>query len=126
MKLRLALGSVVAFLFASAVAAQPADDGEWRTAGKDPGLNRFSGLAQIHTGNAAQLKLAFHFPTNLDRGHEAAPIVAENTMIVVGPFPNLVYAFDVSKAPFTQKWAFDPKPDSSSQGVACCDVVNRG
>ncbi|MBL0423806.1 methanol/ethanol family PQQ-dependent dehydrogenase [Ramlibacter alkalitolerans] len=126
MKLRLALSFLGALLFASAVAAQPADDGEWRTAGKDPGLNRFSGLAQIHTGNAAQLKLAFHFPTNLDRGHEAAPIVADNTMIVVGPFPNLVYAFDVSKAPFTQKWAFDPKPDSSSQGVACCDVVNRG
>ena len=24
------------------------------------------------------------------------------------------------------KWKFDPKPQASSQGVACCDVVNRG
>ncbi len=24
------------------------------------------------------------------------------------------------------KWKFDPKPSASAQGVACCDVVNRG
>jgi glucose dehydrogenase len=24
------------------------------------------------------------------------------------------------------KWKFEPKPEASSQGVACCDVVNRG
>jgi len=120
------LWAFAAVLLAPAAAAQAPDDGEWRSAGKDPGLNRFSGLAQVTTANAAQLKLAFHFPTNLDRGHEAAPIVADNTMIVVGPFPNIVYAFDVSKFPFTPKWTFDPKPDASAQGVACCDTVNRG
>jgi PQQ-dependent dehydrogenase (methanol/ethanol family) len=126
MKLRRTLGPFAAVLLATSVFAQTAADGEWRVAGNDPGLNRFSGLAQITAANAAQLKAVFHFPTNLERGHEAAPIVAENTMIVVGPFPNHVYAFDVSKTPFTLKWFFDPKPDPSSQGVACCDTVNRG
>ena len=24
------------------------------------------------------------------------------------------------------KWKFEPSPSASSQGVACCDVVNRG
>ena len=24
------------------------------------------------------------------------------------------------------KWKFEPKPESFAQGVACCDVVNRG
>ena len=24
------------------------------------------------------------------------------------------------------KWTFQPNPDGASQGVACCDVVNRG
>ena len=24
------------------------------------------------------------------------------------------------------KWKFEPKPEPASQGVACCDVVNRG
>ncbi len=119
---------IAAVLFTAAVVAQapPADDGEWRTAGKDPGLTRFSALAQIDTGNASQLKLVLHFPTGLDRGHEAAPIIADDTMFVVGPFPNLVWAFDLARPGFPLKWVFDPKPQASAQGVACCDTVNRG
>jgi lanthanide-dependent methanol dehydrogenase len=126
MKLRRTFRVLAGWLFAAAAFAQPADDGEWRTAGKDPGLNRFSNLTQITAANASQLKLAVHFPTGLERGHEAAPIVAENTMFVVGPFPNLVFAFDLTKPGFPLKWVFDPKPEKSAQGVACCDTVNRG
>lgn len=120
--------ALLAVLFSAPVWPQqpPADDGEWRTAGKDPALTRFSGLAQVNTGNVAQLKLALHFPTGLNAGHEAAPIIAENTMFVVGPFPNLVWAFDLAKPGFPLKWVFDPKPQASAQGVACCDTVNRG
>lgn len=117
---------MLAVLSVTAWAQQPADDGEWRTAGKDPALTRFSRLAQITTANAAQLKLALHYPTGLDRGHEAAPIIAENTMFVVGPYPNPVFAFDLAKPGFPLKWKVDPKPDAASQGVACCDTVNRG
>lgn len=126
MELRTLWAIAAVLLSASAWAQQPVDDGEWRTAGKDPGLTRFSALAQINTSNAAQLKLALHFPTGHDRGHEAAPIVAENTMFVVGPFPNIVWAFDLAKPGFPLKWTFDPKPQASAQGVACCDTVNRG
>jgi PQQ-dependent dehydrogenase (methanol/ethanol family) len=120
--------AVVAVVLLSSVAGaqRPAEPGEWRTTGGDPALTRFSNLAQIHTGNAAQLKLALHFPTGLNPGHEAAPIVADNTMFVVGPFPNLVFAFDLAKPGFPLKWVFDPKPQASAQGVACCDTVNRG
>jgi PQQ-dependent dehydrogenase (methanol/ethanol family) len=121
------VAAILAAVLAIGVAsAQEADDGEWRTAGKDPALTRFSRLAQITAANAAQLKLAFHFPTGLDRGHEAAPIVAENTLYVVGPFPNPVFAFDLARPGFPLKWKFDPRPDASAQGVACCDTVNRG
>jgi lanthanide-dependent methanol dehydrogenase len=124
---KLVVGFVAILLAAAPVRAQPAvDDGEWRTAGKDPGLTRFSNLTQITAANASQLKLAFHFPTGLDRGHEAAPIVAENTMFIVGPYPNPVFAFDLAKPGFPLKWKFEPKPNPSSQGVACCDTVNRG
>jgi PQQ-dependent dehydrogenase (methanol/ethanol family) len=127
MKLRRTSWVLAAVLsVATASAQQVADDGEWRTAGKDPGLTRFSNLAQITTANAAQLKLVLHFPTGLDRGHEAAPIVADNTMFVVGPYPNPVFAFDLTKPGFPLKWKIDPKPDAASQGVACCDTVNRG
>ena len=24
------------------------------------------------------------------------------------------------------KWVYEPEPDEAAQGVACCDVVNRG
>jgi PQQ-dependent dehydrogenase (methanol/ethanol family) len=124
--LRRSFGFIAAVLLAVSAWAQVPDDGEWRTAGKDPGLTRFSGLTQITAANVAQLKPVLHFPTGLDRGHEAAPIVAENTMFVVGPFPNLVFAFDLARPGFPLKWVFDPKPQASAQGVACCDTVNRG
>ena len=47
-------------------------------------------------------------------------------MYVVTPYPNLLYAFDLSKPGAPVKWMYNPKPVSSSQGEACCDVVNRG
>jgi lanthanide-dependent methanol dehydrogenase len=106
--------------------AQPVDDGQWTMAAKDYANTRFSALAQINVGNVAGLREVVSFPTGLDRGHEAAPIVAENTMYIVGPYPNPVFALDLTRPGAPLKWRFDPKPDPSSQGVACCDTVNRG
>jgi PQQ-dependent dehydrogenase (methanol/ethanol family) len=116
----------MAMVFAGSLAAQSPGDGDWPVAGRDGTNTRFSPLAQITAANAAQLKLAFSFATGIDRGQEAAPIVADNTMFVVGPFPNPVFAFDLARPGFPLKWKFEPKPESSAQGVACCDVVNRG
>src|SRR5205814_2353083 len=57
----------------------------------------------------------------------AAPLVIGDTMYVVTPYPNYVYAFDLKQPnAAVVKWKFDPKPQASAQGVACCDVVNRG
>src|SRR5690606_8110713 len=42
------------------------------------------------------------------------------------PFPNRVYALDLTQPGLKQKWKFDPKPVAAAQGIACCDVVNRG
>ena len=61
-----------------------------------------------------------------DRGQEAAPIVANNTMFIVTPYPNIVFALDLSKPGAPLKWSYRPRPAAASQGVACCDVVNRG
>ena len=60
------------------------------------------------------------------RGQEAAPIVAEDTMFVVTPYPNILYALDLTKPGAPLKWQHEPKPLAAAQGVACCDVVNRG
>ena len=95
-------------------------------AAKDYASTRFSPLAQVTTRNAKDLTLAFTFSTGVVRGHEAAPIVADGTMYVVTPYPNLLYALDLAKPGAPLKWKFEPKPDAGAQGVACCDFVNRG
>jgi glucose dehydrogenase len=60
------------------------------------------------------------------RGQEAAPLVVGSTMYVVTPYPNILYALDLTKPGAPAKWKYEPKPLAAAQGVACCDVVNRG
>jgi PQQ-dependent dehydrogenase (methanol/ethanol family) len=94
-------------------------------AAKNFANTRYSGLDQINTENASKLQLAWTFSTGLKRGHEAAPIIVNNTMYIVTPYPNILYAIDLAK-PGVAKWKYEANPNPSSQGVACCDVVNRG
>ena len=78
------------------------------------------------TGNVKNLQVAFTFSLGVNKGQEAAPLVVGATMYVVTPYPNILYALDLSQPGAPMKWKFDPKPEPASQGVACCDVVNRG
>jgi lanthanide-dependent methanol dehydrogenase len=103
-----------------------ADDGQWTMPARNYAGHRFSPLNQVTAANASQLKLAFSFSTGGTRGHEAAPLVVDNTMYIVGPYPNTLFALDLTKPGAPLKWRFEPSPNPSSQGVACCDVVNRG
>ena len=102
-----------------------ADDGSWTMPAKDFASTRFSGLAEITTANVGNLRQVWSFSTGVLRGHEAAPLVVGGTMYVVTPFPNILYALDL-KAGGTLKWKYEPPTARASQGVACCDVVNRG
>ena len=95
-------------------------------ASHDYAATRFSPLAQITGANVGQLKLAFSFDTGVRKGQEAAPLVVGDTMYVVTPYPNYVFALDLTKPGANVKWKFDPQTKASAQGVACCDVVNRG
>ncbi len=47
-------------------------------------------------------------------------------MFIVTPFPNDVFALDLTRDGAPLKWKYEPKPLAAAQGVACCDVVNRG
>lgn len=109
----------------ASVVAEP-EDGQWIMPAKNYASTRFSGLEEINTQNVANLKLAWSFSTGVLRGHEAAPIIANNTMYVITPYPNVVYALDLTQPGAPVKWKHEPNPSSSSQGVACCDFVNRG
>src|SRR5688572_15275901 len=102
-----------------------ADDGQWLMASKDYANTRFSDLRDITTGNVSSLKLAWTFTTGVLRGHEGAPLVVGGTMYFVTPFPNVLYALDLANHG-AKKWEYKPKPAFAAQGVACCDVVNRG
>jgi lanthanide-dependent methanol dehydrogenase len=107
-------------------AAAPPENGNWVLPAKNYASTRFSELAEITTDNVRRLGVAFTFSTGVERGHEAAPIVADGTMYIVTPFPNYVYALDLTRPGAPVKWMYDPKPPAAAQGVACCDVVNRG
>ena len=92
----------------------------------DPAGTRFSPLGEINVRNVAALKPVFTFDDGVKRGHEAAPLVVGDTMYVTTPYPNDVYALDLTKPGAPVKWRYVPKPEPAAQGVACCDVVNRG
>lgn len=110
---------------AGAAGVEPAEDGEWRIPAKNFASTRYSGLAQINAGNVTRLQPAFTFSTGVLRGHEAVPIVAGNTMYIVTPHPNFLYALDLSRGG-ALKWKYEPGTSRAARGVACCDVVNRG
>ena len=102
------------------------DDGQWVMPAKDYAATRFSGLTDINASNVQQLAVAWTFSTGMVAGHEAAPLVVGDTMYIVTPFPNTLFAFDLSRPGAPMRWRFDSKPLAASQGVACCDLVNRG
>jgi len=109
---------------AVATGTPASDDGQWIMPAKNYQSTRYSGLNQINTSNAGQLKVAWTFSVGSDHGQEAAPLIVNGTMYIVGPFPNTVYALDATTGEL--KWKYTPNTDPSSQGVACCDVINRG
>ncbi|MER9834532.1 methanol/ethanol family PQQ-dependent dehydrogenase [Mesorhizobium sp. M0145] len=93
---------------------------------KNYASTRYSELAEITEDNVKNLQVAFTFSTGVNKGQEAAPLVVGNTMYIVTPFPNILYALDLTKPGAPMKWKFEPNPEPAAQGVACCDVVNRG
>ncbi|MGY3264842.1 methanol/ethanol family PQQ-dependent dehydrogenase [Lysobacter sp. HA35] len=120
------VGLVLGFAALTASAAAPQASGDWTMPAHDYASTRYSPLNEITTANVGKLQVSFTFSTGVDRGQEAAPIVVGNTMYVVTPFPNVLYALDLTKPGAPAKWSYKPKPEPASQGVACCDVVNRG
>src|SRR4051794_20735459 len=84
-------------------------DGEWRMPARDFASTRFSPLDAITTKNVKDLKVAWTFSVGVERGQEAAPVVVGETMYVVTPYPNILYALDL-KDRGAMKWRYEPKP----------------
>jgi PQQ-dependent dehydrogenase (methanol/ethanol family) len=101
-----------------------ADPAQWPTAAKNYASTRFSTLDEINTKTVGKLQAAWMFSLGTVAGQEAAPLVVDNVMYIIGPYPNEVFALDATTGDL--HWSYKPKPNPSAQGVACCDVVSRG
>ena len=100
--------------------------GEWTMPAKDYAATRYSELAQITPANASRIRPTWSFSTGVLGGHEGQPLVVGTTMYVVTPYPNVLYAFDLTREGYPLRWKYRPNVDAAAIGMACCDVVNRG
>ena len=110
-----------------AQAALPPDDGQWVRPAKDFASTRFSGLTEINAdqrqesasgrdvldGRAARARSGADRRGQHDVHHHALP------QLRLRARPDASPGLPV-------KWTYNPKPELAAQGVACCDVVNRG
>jgi lanthanide-dependent methanol dehydrogenase len=106
--------------------AVSSDDSQWTMPTKNFAATRYSELSEINVDNVKNLQVAYTFSLGVNRGQESAPLVANGTLYVVSPFPNILYALDLTQAGAPLKWQYNPKATAAAQGVACCDTVNRG
>ena len=101
------------------------DPKQWVMQQGDDAKTRYSKLKQINAANVGKLQVAWTFSTGVLRGHEGGPLIIGNTMYVHTPFPNKVYALDLSNESKII-WSYEPKQDPNVIPVMCCDTVNRG
>jgi len=124
------LGAMAAFAAGSATANEELnkmsqDPKGWVMPTGDYANTRYSKLNQINAANVGKLQVAWTFSTGVLRGHEGGPLIIGNMMYVHTPFPNKVYALDLSKDNQIV-WKYEPKQDPNVIPVMCCDTVNRG
>src|SRR5690348_10420594 len=111
---------------AAAGAAGAVQRGSWTMPAKDYASTRYSELREITPASAPRLRPVWTFSTGVLGGHEGQPLVVDRTMYVVTPYPNVLYAFDLSTEGYPLKWKYRPAVDPKAIGIACCDVINRG
>lgn len=102
--------------------------GEWPAAGRDAALTRFSPLNQITTENVGSLRPVWSFSTGVLGAHEGNPLVVGAMLFLQTPYPNTVYALDLSKPGAPIAWKYSP-PGATRPGQlppGCCNAGNRG
>jgi PQQ-dependent dehydrogenase (methanol/ethanol family) len=119
-------GAAALFPRGSARAAAAVEDGQWTMPSKNYAATRYSGLTEINSQNARGLHPLWTFSTGVLAGHEGQPLVVGDTMYVVTPWPNVLYAFDLSREDHPLRWKYRPDVSPNALGIACCDSVNRG
>ena len=103
-----ALLAVLSLVQAGAVHGAAAQDGQWSMPSRDYAATRYSPLGEINSQNAKALHPVWTFSTGVLAGHEGQPLVVGDTMYVVTPWPNVLYAFDLSREGYPLKWKYRP------------------
>ncbi|MFC3713602.1 PQQ-dependent dehydrogenase, methanol/ethanol family [Sphingoaurantiacus capsulatus] len=100
-----------------------AEPQNWLTHGGTYDEQRFSPLTQVTDANVGQLKLAWSYDLDTNRGQEATPIVVDGVMYTTSAWSK-VFALDAATG--KELWSYDPQVPGERGFSACCDVVNRG
>jgi len=88
--------------------------------------NNFSQLDQVTQANVNKLQVAWTLQIGILDSHEASPLVVGDTMYIVSPKPNYVYALDLNKDGVI-KWEFRPTMDVAlASAQTCCGAQTRG
>ena len=87
------------------------DPNQWAIQTGDYANQRYSKLDQINKDNVGNMKVAWTFSTGVLLGHEGSPLVIGDMMYVHAPFPNTVFALDLSKEGQIV-WKYEPKQDA--------------
>jgi len=87
----------------------------------------YSALDQINLSNIQNLTMAWSMQLGILDAHEASPLVIGNTMYIVTPKPNYVYALDLTRDGVI-KWEFRPEMLQMDAAIkaACCGAETRG
>ena len=124
------LSLLCAFNMPEAAVAQEAaesDPSQWVMPNANYAGWNYSALDQINADNVQTLEMAWTMQLGIQDSHEASPLVIGDTMYIVTPKPNYLYALDLMRQGFI-KWEFRPEiPDlETAVRSACCGAQTRG
>ena len=112
------------------VFSQPASEGDashWVMPNANYAGWNYSPLDQINVDNVENLVMAWTMQLGVQDSFEASPLVIGDTMYLVTPKPNHVYALDLTRQGAI-KWEFRPEFADFETTVrsACCGAQTRG
>ena len=107
--------------------AAESDPSQWVMPNANYAGWNYSALDQINGDNVQTLEMAWTMQLGIQDSHEASPLVIGDTMYIVTPKPNYVYALDLMRQGVI-KWEFRPEiPDlETAVRSACCGAQTRG